>query len=96
MKKKTLSFEHNLWESLHDLGGDAGLEVLHGPDKLGQHLDENARPGALRGSIGHRAVLQQAWIGIQLGRRLAQKQICRRLLKFEHVWTPICEDLRPS
>ena len=50
----------HLWESLHDLGGDAGFEVLHGPDKLGQHLDEDARPGTLRGPVGHRAVLQQA------------------------------------
>ena len=48
-----------LWESLDDLGSDAGFQVLHRPDKLGQHLDEDARAGPLRGPVGHRAVLQQ-------------------------------------
>ena len=63
-ENNTLVLDH-LWESLYDLRGDAGLEILHGPYKLGQHLDEDARSGALRGPVGHGAVLQQAWVGVQ-------------------------------
>ena len=48
-----------LWESLDDLGSDAGLQVLHRPDELWQHLDEDPRARPLRGPVGHRAVLQQ-------------------------------------
>ena len=48
-----------LWQSLDDLRSDAGLEVLHRPYKLWQHLDEDPRSGPLRGPVGHRAVLQQ-------------------------------------
>ena len=50
----------HLRESLHNLRGNARFEVFHGPDKLGQHLNQDSRAGPLRGLVGHRAVLQQA------------------------------------